>query len=143
MPLLLRCFCSSFCRLSFLFFEIFEPLFQAAKFTIACIGLFLAAFASEWVGYLRRLVFRADSSWPQGRRFWMVLLYAVQVTSGYFLMLAAMTYQVNSKRLRIRSRKSVLGVQHGLNLFASLPNRVHVPLLCNCFLPRFFFFIAL
>ena len=67
---------------------------QATKFTLACIGLFLAAFTSEWVGYRRRLVFRADSSRQQNRRFWMVLLYAVQVTSGYFLMRAAMTYQV-------------------------------------------------
>lgn len=67
---------------------------QATKFTLACIGLFMAAFTSEWVGYRRRLVFRADNSGQQNRRFWMVLLYAVQVTSGYFLMLAAMTYQV-------------------------------------------------
>jgi MFS family permease len=94
---------------------------QAGKFALACGGVVAMAFASEWLAHRRRAVHRAgptaqggcgcggagcgcgppagqgeqgsaDQAWRW--RAVLALLYGAQVTLGYFLMLAAMTYQV-------------------------------------------------
>jgi copper chaperone CopZ len=72
---------------------------NSGKFVAACIGTLLLGIFTEMLGYIRRLIDSFIKSggfgtYKRAAPLVMSTLYGIQVLMGYFLMLTAMTYQV-------------------------------------------------